>query len=432
MSSPDINGHIEENYLSYTDEELGGKLGISAKAVRGRRRRMGLVKSDVVTLRSDAKPGSKPGEDSNETILMNLLEENGVSLEEVATIRLSSYQQGHKTPEGGSEVVNLGGAAVTLKVDSKLTEGPAWPVIQQAAPVNIEHKSAKRTARSLKRAFIYSDIQVGFRRNLITGELHSFHDDEAIKVAMAIQEDVQPDVVVIIGDYIDFPMFGRFDQEPGFQVTTQATIDRSHEILAQIRAITPDAEIVWISGNHDIRLQNYVIKNAMAAFGLQRANAPEEWPVMSLEFLLRLDELDIKYIDGYPNGEYYINERLKCEHGRKVAPRGKIAVKLVDDETVSVITGHNHRVEMIHRTTKTKDGPRVTMGMTLGCLCKIDGSIPSTKSAIDARGNTVKSQEDWQHAVGIVEYQDGDMPFQATPILIHNGTAIYNDILYEA
>lgn len=428
----DINGYIRDHYHLNTDEELAAALGISAKAVRGRRRRMGLSKSNGPNYESPSSFNSTSSSEAGVTILERLLRENNISLSEVGSIRLSSYQQGQKGADGEAEVLNLGGAAVTLRVDSKLKDGPEWPVVQPAAPKVIKPININKVNRKLKRALIYPDIQVGFRRHPRTGDLDPFHDIKALEVAMMISADFNPDLVINLGDFLDFPMFGRFAQEPGFQLTTQATIDEGYEILHKQKAVAPNADHVLFEGNHDIRLQNFILQNAAAAFGIQRANLPESWPVLSVQNLLRLDELGVTYVDGYPTGEYYINERLKCEHGRKVAPRGKIANKIVTDERVSVITGHNHRIESVYKTTSIRDGAKVNLGMTLGCLCRIDGAVPSTKSGMDAYGRVTHCYEDWQQAVGVVEFVEGDGPFSVTPVLIHEGTAVYDGKLYQA
>lgn len=423
MTNEEINEYIEANFANSTDLQLAAKLGISPKAVRERRRRMGLRK-DGTPVHSPETPSEPTGN----TTLEKLLNDNGISFSEVGTIKLSSWSQ---KPSDG-EKVDLDSASITLKVDSKLQDGPAWPVVEPAAPVNFTRRSANfaRKRQATKTAVIFPDQQFGFRRDLKTDKLDPFHDDSAIAVAMQIARDLEPDTIVNLGDFLDFPMFGRYDQEPGFQVTTQATINVGHQHLAEQVEIADN--VVLFEGNHDLRLQKYIQKNAMAAFGLTRANAPDEWPVLSVQNLMRLDELGVKYVGGYPNGEYYLNERLRCEHGVKVAPRGKIAAKIVADENVSVITGHNHRVESIYRTTSTRKGARVNVGMTLGCLCRTDGAVPSAKTGLDAFGNPVLGQMDWQQAVGVVEYVEGDGPFNITPVLIHNGTALFNGKLYEA
>lgn len=428
----DVNQFIRENYMTMTDIMLGEKLGMSNESVRRRRKKLGLSKSNPPPgMEGDLRSFSS--KDTGITIFEKLLEENNIDMSQVGSVRISSWQQGQKNAEGDAEVLNLGGAAITLKVDPTWVEGPAWPVVQPASPVKITANfNVNKVNRKLKRAFLLPDPQIGYRRDLTTGDLDPFHDEAAMSVALQIGQDFNPDLVINLGDFLDLPMFGRFEQEPGFQMTTQPTIDRGYQFLVEQQLNMPNAEYILFEGNHDVRLQNFIIKNAMAAFGLKQASAPDSWPILSVQNLLRLDELGVKYVDGYPQGEHYINDRLRVEHGRKTAPRGKIASKIVDDERVSTITGHNHRIETVYKTTGVRGAAKVNMGTTLGCLCRIDGAVPSTKSAINANGKPVLAFEDWQQAVGVVYYEEGDGPFKVDHVLIHDGMAIFNDKIYTA
>jgi hypothetical protein len=427
----DQNQYIRDNYASKTDSQLAEKLGITVKAVRERRRRMGLSKSNPAPgMEGDLRAFST--KDTGITIFEKLLEENNIDMSQVGSVRISSWQQGQKNSDGEAEVLNLGGAAITLKVDPVWEDGPEWPVVQPATPKVIKPFSVNKIDRKLRRALLLPDVQIGYRRDITSGELDPFHDESAMSVALQIGKDFAPDLVINLGDFLDLPMFGRFAQEPGFHATTQPTVDRAYDFLCEQQANMPNADYILFEGNHDVRLQNFIIQNAMAAFGLKQAKTPDSWPVMSVQNLLRLDEMGVRYIDGYPQGEYYINDRLRVEHGRKTAPRGKIANKIVDDERVSTITGHNHRIETVYKTVGVRGEPKINMGTTLGCLCRIDGAVPSTKSAIDANGRPVLAFEDWQQAIGVVHYQEGDGPFRVDHILIHDGTAIHDGKIYSA
>lgn len=427
----DVNKYIRENYMTMTDIQLGEQLDMSNEAVRRRRKKMGLSKSNPPPgMEGDLRSFST--RDTGITIFEKLLEENQIDMSQVGSVRISSWQQGQKNAEGEAEVLNLGGAAITLKVDPTWAEGPEWPVVQPATPKTIKPFNVNKNPSKLKRAFLLPDPQIGYRRDLATGDLDPFHDEKAMSVALQIGQDFNPDLVINLGDFLDFPMFGKYAQEPGFQMTTQPTVDRGYDFLAEQQANMPNADYILFEGNHDVRLQNFIIQNAMCAFGLKQANSPESWPVMSVQNLLRLDELGVRYIDGYPAGEHYINDRLRVEHGKKVAPRGKIAAKVVDDERVSTITGHNHRIETVYKTTGVRRQAKINMAITLGCLCRIDGAVPSTKSAINAMGRPVLAFEDWQQAVGVVYYEEGDGPFKVDHVLIHDGMAIFNDKIYTA
>jgi hypothetical protein len=238
--------------------------------------------------------------------------------------------------------------------------------------------------------------------------------------AIAMVRLVRPNLIVNLGDTLDLAEFSRFEIEPAFALTTQLAVDRTHRFLAEQRANAGwDCEIRLIEGNHDRRIQKAIVANAKAAFGLRQAcTPPEHWPVMSVPHLLRLEELGVEYVDGYPAGITWINDRLACVHGEKL----KMS-QVVDDERVSVIQGHVHRIQMQYKTRRVRDGARVTLAATPGCLCRTDGSVPSTKGSVDSWGRAIKRPEDWQNGLAVVTYRDGDSPFSVELVPIFDGVA---------
>jgi hypothetical protein len=48
----------------------------------------------------------------------------------------------------------------------------------------------------------------------------------------------------------------------------------------------------------------YVQKDAASILGLRRANAGHELSVLTLQYLVRYDDLDVQSVDGYPNAAY--------------------------------------------------------------------------------------------------------------------------------
>src|SRR5690606_34172910 len=127
------------------------------------------------------------------------------------------------------------------------------------------------------------------------------HDEAAIEIALAITKAAKPSLVVMVGDNLDLPEFGKYRLTPAFQQTTQAAIDRATQLCAAVRMAAPDARLVWLAGNHEERMPNYILDNAEAAFGLRRGNsARERWPVLSVPFLCKMDDFRIEYMPGYP------------------------------------------------------------------------------------------------------------------------------------
>lgn len=354
-----------------------------------------------------------------------LLKRNGIDPADVGrirSVRVSDWQGLTKNEKGDAEVHDLRGASLVFT--PSWDDGPQWPVVQPAAPVKIPAAKPPRKGDGWRRAVVLPDPQIGYRR-YEDGTLDPFHDEQAMAVALSVIRYAKPDLIVNLGDFVDLAEFGRFEQEPAFAMTTQAGLDRAHLFLAEQRKAAPSAEIVMLEGNHDRRLQKSIINNAKAAFGLRQANTPESWPVLSMPHLLRLDDLGVTYVEGYPAGEHWINDNLVAIHGAKVRSNGSTAAAVIDDERVSVIFGHVHRIELQHKTRRTRDGAKRNFAATPGCLCRLDGAVPSTKSSTDVFGRPVAGWENWQHGVGVVDYEPGDGRFHLELVPIHDGWAFH-------
>lgn len=301
------------------------------------------------------------------------------------------------------------------KKNDPSVDGPAWPVVQPATPVvATPPKQAPALIHDWKTAVIFADTQFGFRH--VDDEYIPFHDDAAIDTAWAIVGAINPHVTVGAGDIIDLPSQSRWAQEASFANTTQKSLDECHHRMAQLRSQT-SGEIVLIEGNHDKRMQNFVETNALSAFGLKKAGLPESWPVMSMPNLLRLDELDIQYQDAYPAAHYWINDKLKVEHGTKANANGSTMQRYLKDEPhFSRAAGHSHRLELNTRTTYDRMGRIQSFGINPGCLCRVDGAVPSFNGAVGADGRHAEVFEDWQNGIAVVKYTDEEIYPIVVPI----------------
>lgn len=305
---------------------------------------------------------------------------------------------------------------------------PEWPVIQPAAPVKANPpKSAPALIKGWKTAVLWADTQFGYRH--IEDEYIPFHDDAAIDTAWAIVRELNPHLTVGLGDILDLPSQSRWAQEASFANTTQKTLDTCHHRMAQLRD-SMSGKIVLIEGNHDKRLQNFVETNALAAFGLRKAGLPESWPVMSIPNLLRLDELDIQYQDAYPAAHYWVNDKLKVEHGTKANSNGSTMQKYLRDEPhFSRAAGHSHRLEVNARTTYDRLGRIQSYGINPGCLCRVDGAVPSVHGAVGADGRHAEVFEDWQQGVAVIRYTDDEIYPSIVPII--DGRAFFEGQVFE-
>lgn len=313
----------------------------------------------------------------------------------------STYAASIRDPETGSWY--------KVKYGSE-DSGPKWPVVQPAQPVNIviENRPEPNYRGDYKLALKCADTQIGFRA--IEDGYESFHDDSAMDLFTQVVIKEQPDKIDILGDFLDLPSQSRWAQEAGFARTTQMALDRAYEWLSELRAAAPNAEITIIEGNHDKRLQTYVETNALAAFGLRKAGLPSDWPVMSLPNLLRLEELNVKYMDAYPTAATWDNDQVRNMHGTKANSRGSTTAQYSQElPHISQWVGHTHRAEITYRTVMGPRGDAIeTYVANPGCLCKTDGTVPSVHGAIHADGSSARVVENWQAGWGANYYNETD------------------------
>jgi len=370
--------------------------------------------------------------------IKDLLERNNIDLDEVGKLtRISLYQTAAKDPDGELIAKDL----VGIQISPKWESGPEWPVVQPAQPIVIKppaKPAAKKQTPALiggwETAVILPDPQIGFRQ--FEDGLDPFHDDAAMDVALQIANVLEHDSgvhqVVNLGDFLDLPAQGRFEQEAAFAFTSQHAIDRGHLFLQQQRAAAPDAKIILLEGNHDRRMQKFIQNNALASFGIKKANAPESWPVMSLPNLLRLDEIDVEYIDAYPAGMWWINEKLRAIHGDKVNSGGNTAMKYTNEMPhISTVFGHIHRQEIQSKTTFDRAGKIKVMGISPGCLCRVDGAVPSVKGSTDVNGRPVVYYENWQQGMAVITYKP-EGSFHVDLVHIDDGKTLFRGQEFKA
>lgn len=331
---------------------------------------------------------------------------------DIPTSIITSRGKTVRLPDGSYEKVSYDLA--------RTADAPAWPVIDRPAPLDTR-LFAHPLIRKWKVAVAGADSQIGYRN--VDGTLDPFHDEEAMALFTKLVEIEKPDRVLLCGDIIDLAEQGRWTQEAGFALTTQAAIDRTYRWLHDLRQATPGL-IDLIEGNHDKRLQNFVELNAKSAFGLKRAGWPDEWPVMSLPYLLRLDELDVTYYDAYPNAHVWVNNNLRAEHGTKVNSNGSTAQRYLNETPhVSRLFGHTHRQEVVQRTTWDRMGKIRSQAINPGCLCRVDGAVPGVHSSIGANGKPAEHFEDWQQGAAVIRYTDDD--FFVELVQFDNGHTVY-------
>lgn len=304
----------------------------------------------------------------------------------------TEYEMITKNNEGEAEVHQL--EARRYVMDGSDDQDRTF--ISQAAPTIIRETKRKRPIRTSDQLTVaFGDAQIGY----YNGE--PFHDERAMRLGIQAVAELFPDNIVLTGDMIDLPAMSRFEQRSGWQQSTQASIDRYHKFLAELRANAPNSRIIAVHGNHELRMDKMVRNDAAELLGIRRANAEHELAVLTLQYLVRYDDLEIESVDGYPNATYWLEENLQVRHGTNTAKAGSNAAKYLREEDISTIYGHSHRVEKAEETKP--NGRRVIMASP-GCLARINGYVPGVHFSTNERSKVVERHENWQQGLVVAQH----------------------------
>jgi predicted phosphodiesterase len=240
-------------------------------------------------------------------------------------------------------------------------------------------------------------------RSVFLSDLHyPYEDKRATSIALDIVEYSQPTHVFLLGDVIDFYQLSRFNKDPRRALELQADLDKTLLFFGRLRKAAPDAELVYLEGNHEARLLAYQWQH------------PETCNLrcMEPEKLLGLEEFKIRWV---PEKKIEEHHGFILRHGSVVRKHaGQSARGELEKWGTCGISGHTHRVGCY---TETKFSG-VTVWFENGCLC-------------DLRPEYLPGVPNWQHALHVGEFIRGDNRFQLRPVNIVKRKALYDGQLFD-
>lgn len=204
-----------------------------------------------------------------------------------------------------------------------------------------------------------------------------YHDERLHGIFCNWLEDNKPDEGVLIGDTMDLPSISRHADEPEWAASTQECVDSAYTILRDY--VQASEQTAWqkLAGNHDERLRRSIIDRVRDLHDLRRADiGEEERSVFDPAYLLRLDELGIKYVapkGGYNHAQIMLSPLLAARHGW-IATRnsGASALKTLEHLGYSVVVGHTHRQSLVYKTKHDIYGdPETLAAAEIGCMCAV-------------------------------------------------------------
>lgn len=272
------------------------------------------------------------------------------------------------------------------------------------------------------RTVIFSDPQFGFRRQVHDALLKPFHDRSALSCILQLCQVLRPDRIDVLGDWCDLTDFtDRFPMTPEFYFTFQPALYESFWWLMALRRTTSLMRLH--EGNHDARLPKAVNAHLKFAYGLRKANVGLDAPaVLSLRNLLCLDELDIEWIDDYPNDADWLAPDLLIRHGdlTRAAPGESTRAVARKANPIHEINGHGHKRERSVAVRNYSFGRAESEAFSFGCTCRVDYTVPGHRLS-----------QEWSQGCGVVDvYPSGE--FQVTIVPIIDGRLIWHGHLIIA
>lgn len=232
------------------------------------------------------------------------------------------------------------------------------------------------------------------KKVLLISDIHiPYFNKTAFELAVDYGKKKKCDTVVILGDFLDMYQISRFSRNP-INPSVAEEIKMGLEIIQYLRKQFPIQEMIFVEGNHDLRLSNYVNANS-ELFGLAD---------IKLENLLKLKEYKIKYI----NEKRFLKAgKLIICHGHELGmtsgganPSRTALLKTFSN----VIFGHFHKSS--EYITSKLDGEM------LGCWSLGHLSEPNPQ---------YMPVNQWNHGFGFVEVLDNEGNFKVHNKKIYKG-----------
>lgn len=248
------------------------------------------------------------------------------------------------------------------------------------------------------------------------------HDPELHRAFCAWLKKHRPERGVLMGDVLDLSAVMRHRQDPERPQLLQTCVNSGYKVVRDYVWASPTTEWEFLPGNHDDRLRNAVIDNIVSTYGLTQAYDEDDeepgLPLLSPRWLLRLDELGVRYID--PNGPYFkarvrLDHDMTARHGAKVAKgAGNSVRKHVDDALHSTAMGHTHRQALHYRAAWTADGDlHHLIGVEVGTMAKIKDGLGYGDDVDWAQGYaTLSKWDDGDKLVELARWSDGALKWR--------------------
>jgi hypothetical protein len=240
-----------------------------------------------------------------------------------------------------------------------------------------------------------------------------YHDQAALEVVYGLIRDVQPRVIVHLGDLLDCYAISRYTKDRSHVLNTQDEIDGARTILHHVSQIAPEAEKVYLEGNHEARLDellNTLPGTTKELMQLRDIRQAATWPS-----LLGLGEIGWDFVPVKGQAHRSILPRLITKHGNVVRKwSGQSGKGEWEKYGRSGLSGHVHRVGQFY----TQDANGAHVWTECGCTCQLKPEYVEDPN--------------WAHACVLVHFTPDGSRFSVEPVYIQDGRALWRTTEYRA
>lgn len=223
--------------------------------------------------------------------------------------------------------------------------------------------------------------------------------------------EVKPEKGVIGGDGLDLPSVSKYAKTAGWNASVNECVDSFYRVLCDYRSASPDTEWVMLEGNHEARLHAHLMRQFEEGAAIKRAGEDQE-NVLSVPYLLRLDEIGVPYLDNYPHSVHKLSPTVGAIHGtivKKDAAASGHATLM--QRGFDVYQFHIHRQGLAPHTWHDIDGePYTKWSCEVGAACLVKEGLNHTVSANWQNGAaTATVHKDGSHVPELLNWVDKNL-----------------------
>ena len=215
-------------------------------------------------------------------------------------------------------------------------------------------------------------IKGAYSRVAIPDTHGSKADKKAVAAMLRDLEVIQPKQVVLLGDHIDCGGFLAQHHTLGYVAeiaySWEDDVEATNTLLDRVQAAVPDAEIRYLYGNHEMRVERWIVTQTLR----HQKDANYLMRMMSPASVLSLEDRGIQHHEtGRTYDGLHVRGTIRlgnCHftHGSRT---GKYATKnTLQDFGANVVHGHTHQSAFASMVSVHQG---LVGGWSPGCLCEL-------------------------------------------------------------